>query len=74
MRKRRRKLSVKKIIIFIVIVFIVMLLVFCSIKFLSKGKGVSFMENACGWHGKAPGDADYEIAVKELDAALAELN
>ena len=39
-----------------------------------KGKGVSYMENACGWHGKAPGDADYEIAVKELDAALAELN
>ncbi|MBQ5910745.1 MAG: transketolase [Clostridia bacterium] len=38
-----------------------------------KGKGVSFMENKCGWHGKAPGDEDYEIAVAELDAALAKL-
>ena len=38
-----------------------------------KGKGVSFMENKCGWHGKAPGDEDYAVAVAELDAALAEL-
>ena len=38
-----------------------------------KGKGVSFMENKCGWHGKAPGDEDYAVAVKELDAALAAL-
>ena len=38
-----------------------------------KGKGVSFMENKCGWHGKAPGDEDYSVAVAELDAALAEL-
>ncbi len=37
-----------------------------------KGKGVSFMENKCGWHGKAPGDEDYAVAVAELDAALAE--
>ena len=38
-----------------------------------KGKGVSFMENMCGWHGKAPGDEDYAVAVAELDAALNEL-
>ncbi len=38
-----------------------------------KGKGVSFMENKCGWHGKAPGDEDYAVAVAELDAALDEL-
>lgn len=37
-----------------------------------KGKGVSYMENAVGWHGKAPKQPEYEIAVKELDAALEE--
>ena len=37
-----------------------------------KGKGVSFMENQVGWHGKAPDDEQYEIAVKELEAALNE--
>ncbi|MBQ8163766.1 MAG: transketolase [Clostridia bacterium] len=31
-----------------------------------KGKGVSFMENEAGWHGKAPNDAEYAQAVKEL--------
>ncbi|MBO5213130.1 MAG: transketolase [Clostridia bacterium] len=31
-----------------------------------KGKGVSFMENDAGWHGKAPNDAEYAQAVKEL--------
>ena len=31
-----------------------------------KGKGVSFMENQVDWHGKAPNDEEYEIAVKEL--------
>ncbi len=35
-----------------------------------KGKGVSYMENAVGWHGKAPKQPEYETAVKELDAAL----
>ena len=38
-----------------------------------KGKGVSFMENDAGWHGKAPNDAEYEIAKAELQAQLAEL-
>lgn len=31
-----------------------------------KGKGVSFMENQVGWHGKAPSDAEYEQAMNEL--------
>ncbi len=35
-----------------------------------KGKGVSFMENQCGWHGKAPNAEQYEQAMAELDAAL----
>ncbi len=39
----------------------------------TKGKGVSFMENNAGWHGKAPNDAEYEQASAELKAALAEL-
>ncbi len=39
----------------------------------TKGKGVSYMENQAGWHGKAPNDAEYEIAMAELNAALAEL-
>ena len=38
-----------------------------------KGKGVSYMENQVGWHGKAPNAAEYETAMAELNAALAEL-
>ena len=34
-----------------------------------KGKGVSFMENAAGWHGKAPNDEEYEIAMADLEKA-----
>ena len=33
-----------------------------------KGKGVSFMENQAGWHGKAPNDEQYEQAMSELEA------
>ena len=40
----------------------------------TKGKGVSFMENAVGWHGTAPNDEQYEVAMSELKAALAALN
>jgi transketolase len=32
-----------------------------------KGKGVSFMENAVGWHGKAPNDEEYATAMKDLE-------
>ena len=39
----------------------------------TKGKNISFMENDAGWHGKAPNDAEYEQAMGELDAILAEL-
>lgn len=39
----------------------------------TKGKGVSYMEGQAGWHGKAPNDAEYEIAMGELKAALAEV-
>ena len=38
-----------------------------------KGLGVSYMENQVGWHGKAPNTEEYEIAMKELNAKLAEL-
>ncbi len=32
----------------------------------TKGKGVSFMENQAGWHGKAPNEDEYKQAIKEL--------
>ena len=38
-----------------------------------KGKGVSFMENQASWHGTAPNDEQYEIAMKELGEQLAAL-
>lgn len=38
-----------------------------------KGKGVSYMENAVGWHGKAPNDEQFAVAKAELEAAIAEL-
>lgn len=38
-----------------------------------KGKGVSYMENQVGWHGKAPNEEEYNIAMAELNAKLAEL-
>ncbi len=39
----------------------------------TKGKGVSFMENNAGWHGKAPNDAEYAQAMDELKALMAEV-
>lgn len=38
-----------------------------------KGKGISFMENQVGWHGKAPDEKQYKQAVKELDEILKSL-
>ena len=38
-----------------------------------KGKGVSFMENNAGWHGKAPNDEEYATAMADLDKIAAEL-
>lgn len=39
-----------------------------------KGKGVSFMENEAGWHGMAPNAEQYETAVAEIDAKIAEIS
>jgi len=39
----------------------------------TKGKGVSYMENQVGWHGKAPNDEEYAKAIDELNALLAGL-
>ena len=38
----------------------------CIVAKCVKGKGVSFMENQVGWHGKAPNEEEYKQAVKEL--------
>lgn len=38
-----------------------------------KGKGVSYMENVCGWHGKAPNKEEYDIAMAELNEELSRL-
>ncbi|MCR5753206.1 MAG: transketolase [Acetatifactor sp.] len=40
----------------------------CIVVHSIKGKGVSFMENNVGWHGKAPNDEEFEVAMKDLDA------
>jgi len=39
-----------------------------------KGKGVSFMEGQASWHGKAPNDEQYEIAMNDLNAIKNELS
>lgn len=38
-----------------------------------KGRGVSYMENVAGWHGKAPNDEEYGVAVRELERTLSGL-
>lgn len=35
-----------------------------------KGKGVSYMENQLGWHGMAPNEEQYRIAMEELERGL----
>ncbi len=40
----------------------------------TKGKGVSYMENKCEWHGSAPKTEQYEIAMNDLRAILESLN
>ena len=32
-----------------------------------KGKDVSFMENQAGWHGKAPNDEEYAVAMADVE-------
>ena len=39
----------------------------CIIAKTVKGKGISFMENQVGWHGKAPNEEQYKLAVEELN-------
>ncbi len=46
---------------------------FCIIMKTVKGKGVSYMENNVSWHGKAPNDEEYRVAMDELNARLAGL-
>ena len=38
-----------------------------------KGKGVSFMENNAAWHGNAPDDEQFDIAINEIEAKITEL-
>ncbi len=45
----------------------------CIVAHTVKGKGVSFMEDKCDWHGSAPNAEQYAQAMAELDAAMAEL-
>lgn len=45
----------------------------CIVMHSLKGKGVSFMENSVDWHGKAPGDEEYAVAMADLDKIAAEL-
>ena len=45
----------------------------CIVQKTVKGKGVSFMENQCNWHGSAPNKEQYDAAMAELTARLQEL-
>ena len=45
----------------------------CIILHSVKGKGVSFMENAVDWHGKAPNDEEFAVAMADLEKIGAEL-
>ena len=45
----------------------------CIILDTTKGKGVSFMADVVGWHGKGPNDDEYQAAMTELNAAYAAL-
>ena len=45
----------------------------CIVIHSLKGKGVSYMENSIDWHGKAPGDEEYEVAMADLEKIGAEL-
>ena len=40
----------------------------CILAHTVKGKGISFMENQVGWHGKAPNEEERQQALKELEA------
>ena len=42
----------------------------CIFAHTITGKGVSYMENECGWHGVAPNEQEYKQAMEELDAQM----
>lgn len=45
----------------------------CIFAHTVKGKGVSYMENSCGWHGVAPNDKEYEQAMEELGEGMVQV-
>ncbi len=45
----------------------------CIVMHSLKGKGVSFMENSVDWHGKAPNDEEYAVAMADLEKIAEEL-
>ena len=45
----------------------------CIVMHSTKGKGISFMEGKAGWHGKAPNDEEYAIAMADLEKIDEEL-
>ena len=45
----------------------------CIVMHSLKGKGVSFMENSCDWHGKAPNDEEYAVAMADVEKIAEEL-
>lgn len=46
----------------------------CIVMHSLKGKGVSFMENSVDWHGKAPNDEEYAVAMADLEKIAEELD
>ena len=42
----------------------------CIIAKTIKGKGISYMENQVGWHGKAPNEEQYKLAMEELEISI----
>ena len=46
----------------------------CIVLHSIKGKGVSFMENSVDWHGKAPNDEEFAVAMADLDKIEKELD
>lgn len=42
----------------------------CIFAHTVKGKGISYMENSCKWHGVAPNDEEYKQAMEELEGGM----
>jgi len=42
----------------------------CIVAKTVKGKGVSFMENICSWHGKAPNDEEFVRAIQDIEEGI----